>query len=121
MVFFPKYSPLIPEHANVPRAVEFTEGFQDLIKKYKEILKIAIETQKKQADKYRYKPPKFKKGDKIWLDSSLIIHKGNKKFKPRKLGPYKILKKVTEDSYKLDLPKSLKFYSIVYVSSLEPY
>jgi len=119
--FHPKHSPLIPKQINVPRAVEFTKDFQDLIKKLKENLKMAIETQKKQADKYRCKPPKFKKGDKVWLDSSLIIHKGNKKFKPRKLGPYKILEKVTEVSYKLDLPKSLRIHPIVHVSSLEPY
>ena len=119
--FHQKHSSLIPEQINVPRAVEFTKDFQDLIKKLKENLKMAIETQKKQADKYRCKPPKFKKGDKVWLDSSLIIHKGNKKFKPRKLGPYKILEKVTEVSYKLDLPKSLRIHPIVHVSSLEPY
>ena len=81
---------------------------------------MVLETQKKQANKYRCKPPKFKKGDKVWLDSSLIIHKGNKKFIQRTLGPYKILEKVTEVSYKLDLPKSLRIHPIVHVSSLEP-
>ena len=36
--FRPKHSPLIPEQINVPRDVEFTKDFQDLMKKFKENL-----------------------------------------------------------------------------------
>ena len=69
----------------------------------------------------RSKPPEFKVGDKVWLDSSLVIHKGNKKFKPRRLGPYEIIKKISEVSYKLGLPPSIKIHPVIHVSSLEPY
>jgi len=47
-------------------------------------------------------PPEFKNNDKVWINSSLIIKNGNKKFKPRKLGPFKIISIVWLVSYKLD-------------------
>jgi len=119
--FHPKHSPAIPNQANVPRAEEYTKDFNELIKDLKLNLKQATEVQKKYADKYRSQPPEFKVGDKVWLDSSLVIHKGNKKLKPRKLGPYIIEKKISELSYKLDLPHTMKIHPVVHVSSLEPY
>jgi len=117
----PRHSPIIPDQSNVPRAEEYTKDFKDLIKKLKENLSEAINSQKKFADKHRSKPPEFKIGDKVWIDSSLVIHKGNKKFKPRKLGPFKILKKISEVSFRLELPKTMKIHPVVHVSCLEPY
>ncbi len=119
--FHPRHSPAIPDKANVPRAMEFSNNFNEIIKNLKANLELAIETQKKYADMHRSKPPEFKIGEKVWLDSSLVIHKGNKKFKPRKLGPYKIIEKISELSYKLELPQSMKIHPVVHVSSLEPF
>jgi len=79
--YHPKHSPVLPDQANVPRAEEFTKDFKELIKRLKENLKLANETQKRYADKNRKTPPEFKVNDQVWLDSSLILHKGNKKFK----------------------------------------
>ena len=84
--YHPKYSPAIPNQVNVPRAEEFTRNLNELIEELKVNLKQANETQKKFADRYRSKPPDFKVNDKVWLDSSLILRSGNKKFNPRKLG-----------------------------------
>ncbi len=50
-----------------------------------------------------------------------MIHKGNKKLKPKKLGPFKILKKISPVSYQLELPNNLRIHSVVHVSDLEPY
>jgi len=69
----------------------------------------------------RSKPPEFQIGNKVWLDSSFVIHKGNKKFKPRRVGPYEILEKVSDILYKLNLPPSMKIHLVVHVSSPEPY
>jgi hypothetical protein len=57
----------------------------------------------------------------VWINSSLIIHNGNKKLKPRKLGPYKIIKKISPVSYKLDLPKEIRIHPVIHVSELEPF
>jgi len=119
--FHPRHSLAIPDNINVPRAVEFSNNFNQIIKDLKHNLTKAAETQKKYADMHRCKPPEFKTGDKVWLDSSLVLHKGNKKFKPRRLGPFKIIKRISELSYKLDLPQSMRIHPVVHVSCLEPY
>jgi len=99
--YHPRHSPIVPDQTNIPRAEEICKDFKDIMKTLKENLEKAIDAQKKFADKHRSKPPEFSVNDKVWLDSSLVIHKGNKKFKPRKLGPYKISKKISEVSYEL--------------------
>ena len=119
--FHPRHSPAIPDHINVPRALEFSNNFNKIIKDLKDNLTNAIEIQKKFADRNRSKPPEFQVGSKVWLDSSLVIHKGNKKFKPRRVGPYEISEKVSDVSYRLNLPPSMKIHPVVHVSSLEPY
>ena len=55
------------------------------------------------------------------MNSSLVIHKGNKKLRTRKLGPFKIIKKISPISYQLELPNNLKIHSAIHVSELEPY
>jgi len=55
------------------------------------------------------------------LNSSLVIHKGNKKLRTRKLGSFKIIKKISPVSYQLELPNNLKIHSVIHVSELEPY
>ena len=119
--FNPRHSPEIPSNTDVPRADEFTRDFAILTKILKENLQQAIKKQKEFADKHRINPPDFKPGDKVWINSSLIIHNGNKKLKPRKLGPYKIIKKISPVSYKLELPKSIRIHPIIHVSEFEPY
>jgi len=69
--YHPKYSPVIPNKVNVPRAGEFTRNLNELIEELKVNFKQANEIQKKFADKYRSKSPDFNVNDKVWLDTSL--------------------------------------------------
>jgi hypothetical protein len=70
-----------------------------LTKILKENLQQEIKKQKEFANKHRIEAHYFKPGDKVWNNSSLITHNDNKKLKPRKLGPYKIIKKISPVSY----------------------
>ena len=119
--FNPKYSPAIPSSTDVPRADEITKDLSELFKKLSENLQQAMKKQEEFANKHRIEPSNFKPGDKVWINSSLIIHNGNKKLKPRKLGPYKIVKKISPVSYKLDLPKNIRIHPVIHVSEFEPY
>jgi len=119
--FNPRHSPEVPTDIEVPRAEELVNNLAELTKELKENIKSAIEKQEKFANKNRMEPPEFKKNDKVWINSSLIIKNGNKKLKPRKLGPFKILSKVSPVSYKLELPKNIKIHPVIHVSELEPY
>ena len=72
-------------------------------------------------DRKRSERPDFKKGDKMWL-----LHKNfksqwlNKKLNHVKLRPFRILAKVLNLIYKLDLLAKIKIYSVQYIAMLEP-
>ncbi len=117
----PRHSPEVPSTTEVPRADEFTRDFSELFKILSENLHQTMKKQEEFANRHRMEPPKFKPGDKVWISSSLIIHNGNKKLKPRKLGPYKVIKKISPVSYKLELPKNIRIHPVIHVSELEPY
>jgi len=119
--FNPRHSPIVPDQINVPRAQEYSKEFDKILEELKINIKKSIEVQKEYANKNRIAPPDFKVNDKVWVDSSLIIHKGNKKLKPKRLGPYKIIQKISPVSFKLELPKSLRIHPVIHVSNLEPY
>lgn len=90
-----------------PEIVQITA---DKVKVAKEALRVARDRQKAYADKKRI-PFDFKEGDLVMLKVSPwkgVIRFGKRgKLNPRFIGPYKILKKVNEQAYQLDLPPEL--------------
>ena len=44
-----------------------------------------------------------------------------KKLSPRYCGPYKVIKKIREEAYKLKLPTHLKVHDVFHVNLLKPY
>jgi hypothetical protein len=66
--------------------------------------------------------PNFQIGDKVWLNSKNIhTTRPAKKLDYKKLGPFKILEKVNNHSYRLDLPQNYKIHPVFHVSLLERY
>ena len=106
---------------DVPRAQEFTKDLSEHFKELKENLKSASIKQEIFANRHRIKAPEFNVNDRVWVNSSLILRNKNKKLKLRKLGPYKILEKVSPVTYKIDFPKKIRIHPIIHVSELEPY
>ena len=89
----------------------------DLIKESKENvklirdrLKVAQSTQKSYADS-KHKETVYKVGDRVYLHVSPlrgVKHFGVKgKLAPRLVGPYKVLERLGEVAYKLELPEGL--------------
>ncbi|PKI48453.1 hypothetical protein CRG98_031158 [Punica granatum] len=80
------------------------------------------EKYKEQDDKFR-KPATFKEGDLVW------IHLCKERFpqgcfgklKPRADGPFRILKRVGENAYKVELPRDYGVSATFNVSDLLPY
>lgn len=71
----------------------------------------------------RHKPLRFKRGDRVLLR----LHTGysipghsNRKYSNRYAGPFKILSKVGNLAYKLDLPTNFRIHPVVSVAQLKP-
>ena len=60
-------------------------------------------------DKYRLKGPRLEEGDKVFLlTRNLKIKRTNKKLDFKKIGPFKIIRKVITLNYELILPSSIR-------------
>ena len=68
---------------------------------------------------------KFQFGDEVWLYiSKERLQREGKKLKPIRYGPFKILEKIGNNEFKLDLPPYMQIYFVVNVENLrlfEPY
>jgi len=102
-----------------PEVVAETE---EKIKLIREKLQVAQNRQKQYADKRR-KPLKFDVGDLVMLKVSPwkgIIQFGKRgNLSPRFIGPFRVLRRVGEVAYCLDLPDELQgIHNVFHVSSL---
>ncbi|KAL4354775.1 hypothetical protein GQ457_06G031370 [Hibiscus cannabinus] len=73
-------------------------------------LQQAQQRMKTQADRHRRE---------LQLEVSLRLHR-EQKLGPRYFGPYRVLQKVGQVAYKLDLPASTHIHSVFHVSQLKP-
>jgi hypothetical protein len=86
-----------------------------------ETAKAVQKRMKRYYDAKRSRGPDLKEGDKVWL-----LHKNFKSRRPSKkldhvrLGPFKIATKISEVTYRLDLPAKMKIYPVQHIAMLEP-
>nr|GFD15147.1 putative reverse transcriptase domain-containing protein [Tanacetum cinerariifolium] len=86
-------------------------------------MQAARDRQKSYTD-LKSKPIEFQVGDKVMLKVSPwkgVVHFGKRgKFNPRCVGPFKVLERVRDVAYKLDLPEELSIvHNTVHVSNLK--
>ena len=109
-----------------------TENFNDDVEeRAKEIKKLHEQVQNKigkqnekyykQANKHR-KLATFKEGDLVWihLRKESFPSKRSSKLKPRADGPFKVLQRISENVYKIDLPEDYSVSATFNVSDLSP-
>ena len=76
---------------------------------------------KRYYDQKVSKGPDFKKGDKVYLLTKNFESKRlNKKLNYIKMGPFKIISKVMEVLYRLNLLLKIKIYLVYYIVMLKP-
>jgi hypothetical protein len=64
----------------------------------------------------------FNIGDLVWLQAKDIkIHQKSPKLDPRQLGPFKVVERIGDLDFKLDLPYYLKLHPVFHVNRLAPY
>ena len=85
-------------------------------------LKMAMETMKQFYDQTKEKSIQYKKGDKVWLETTNITTKHlMKKLDNKHLEPFKILEKVGKSAYHLKLPSQQKIHDVFNEVLLSPY
>ncbi|XP_027109197.1 uncharacterized protein [Coffea arabica] len=108
-----------------PAAVPWIEEAREKVKLIHQRIQITQSRQKSYTDNRR-KDLEFAVGDQVFLKitplkASLMAGKG-KKLQPRFVGPYKILQRVGNVAYKLELLPSLsRIHNIFHVSMLKKY
>nr|GEW14441.1 reverse transcriptase domain-containing protein [Tanacetum cinerariifolium] len=102
---------------------ELIQETTEKIVQIKQRMQAARDRQKSYADLKR-KPMEFQVGDKVMLKVSPwkgVVHFGKReKLNPRYVGPLKVLERVGDVAYKLDLPEELsRVHNTFYVSNLK--
>ena len=68
----------------------------------------------------RLKGPTFAEGDMVYLSTKNITTKRpSKKLDNKFLGPYPIVKKISENNYQLELPYKVRIHPVFHISLLE--
>ena len=119
--FNPKAHPEIPSNKRPNRAEKRVTEINENINLLKKNLNKAKETYKKYADQKRMNPPSFNVGDKVWLLKGINLKNRKKKLSNQMIGPFKILRKVSNLAYELELPKKMRCHPVFHVSLLEPF
>ncbi|ETM03232.1 hypothetical protein L917_00522 [Phytophthora nicotianae] len=106
-------------------SVRFVEHQQAVLTQCRDALEKTQATMKFFHDRNR---PTFRlqAGDQVLLDTSNLDFPhlgvtGKRKFAPRFIGPYPVLKSTTPDTYQIGLPPGLKLHDEFHISYLRPY
>jgi hypothetical protein len=110
--------------STVPRADEIANNITQLHDEIKSAIKLAQEEMKRHYDIQRTDTSQIQiePGSKVWLDARNVTTTApSKKLADKRLGPFKVLSKVSSLNYKLELPTSIPIHPVFHVSLLEPY
>ena len=116
--------PRIPgEVAKDLRSQRLAQTFTDKVQERHGTLKQNLaEAQTHQTKYAKGKDIEFEVREKVWLSMRNIrTSRISKKLDYKRIGPYKILKKVNKNAYKLDLPETMKIHNVFHVSLLDKY
>jgi hypothetical protein len=122
--FNPRFLSEIPssdsDHS-APAAEDFALHLQEIHERLVENVKRAQNHQAKHYDT-KHKPIEFNPGDLVWLNSTNIsTSRPSKKLDWKRLGPFKVVKRVGLQAYKLALPPTMRnIHDTFHVSFLDP-
>ena len=112
---------LVDRDSVTPAAEEFISAMAGAVKEARENILKAQQGQKTQADKHR-RDHQFKIGDRVRLSSkNLSLATGTRKLSPRWVGPYEILEKFGDNTFKLDLRGNFPVHPNFHASLLQPW
>ena len=114
---------------SVAEAQNFIDARAAVIRKVRDAMARAQEKQKENADQHgRKNTEEFKEGDMVLLNTHNLpneaitcIPGGASKMLPRFIGPYKVVEKISDVNYRINLPTKMKTHPVFYVGRLKRY
>ena len=107
------------------RAKKFIEKIKEIQEEARAALGKAQEEIKKYVDRKRGEVDDYKVGDLVMLSTKdlkyQIVGRRTEKLTERFVGPYKVKKIVSSNAVELELPSTVKIYSIVNISRIQRY
>ncbi|CCO37137.1 Retrotransposable element Tf2 155 kDa protein type 2 [Rhizoctonia solani AG-1 IB] len=101
---------------DVPEADDMADRMTNKWKEAEAALRISKERMKG-PDKPT--PLSFTEGERVWLDGRNVnLKTKSPKLDHRRLGPFKVTRKLSELAYELELPETLKIHNVFYVGLL---
>jgi hypothetical protein len=115
-------SAILPEADRVKEAEDFVAERKSVLERTRLLLEKAQSKYVKQVNKGR-RQVEFTEGQKVWLNVKNFARPEGltTKFMAKFAGPFRIVKRVFDDVYKLELPKEIKVHPTFHVSLLKPY
>jgi hypothetical protein len=103
-----------PWKGDIGRRETKVQSVEEMVNKFKEIRRQAEESwkqatsaAKKSNDRKARRPVNFKPGDQVYLSATNITtSRPSKKLDDKRYGPFKVIRKVKEAAYELDIPKT---------------
>ncbi|KAI4899522.1 hypothetical protein NFI96_011522 [Prochilodus magdalenae] len=107
--------------SDVPSVEHWMKRSEEVWEETDQHIEMALQRNKRHADKHRGNTPTYVPGDRVWLSTrDFRFSEGCRKLLPKYIGPFKIISKVNDVTYKLELPPQYRVCSSFHVSLLKP-
>ena len=121
--YHPTFSTPLSRIINVPAASDFADHLARIREELRSELLHAQQAAKTKYDRNRTSPPSFSVGDRVMLlRRNLKTTRPSEKLDFRKIGPFKVAKKLSDNVYQLQLPPTMaRLHPVFNINLLEPY
>ncbi|KAL0172892.1 hypothetical protein M9458_033203, partial [Cirrhinus mrigala] len=117
----PPLFPWTEEPSNVPAVDHWFRESERVWDSAHHHLQRAVRQHKRFADVRRRPAPEFQPGDQVWLSTrDLRLRQPCRKLSPRHIGPFKILRRINDVTFQLQLPPRYRIHPTFHVSLLKP-
>ncbi|KAI4898691.1 hypothetical protein NFI96_020791 [Prochilodus magdalenae] len=116
--------PLMPwsgQSSDVPSVEHWMRRSEEVWEQTHQRIETVLRRHKHHADRRRGNTPSYAPGDRVWLSTrDFRLPEGSKKLNPKYIGPFRILCKINDVTYKLKLPAQYRVCPSFHVSLLKP-